>query len=191
MSDAERAGKYSVEDNQPALLISIVKGVLNSQQRVRTLEGVMQDVFLVKADNPVIKGLLAVQDDYYSQVKESSNHALGDPVPYLWKELVKLLMEQDIGRGNREALKALHTAIENMEVPAKAHDQVRVIALKPCYDQLNYKLTVVITDRAARQSITAAIGQLDWDHKSTKPPPGPVEDDLEKWLQSLELSSKR
>ena len=174
-------------DGQRKLLTTLCKGVLNCQQRVRTLESCLQDTYIVPTSAPVIVGLRQTMADYQEQTKaEGQGHKLGSPVPHLFRSLVTCLVAEDVGQANRNGLQTLQTTLAGYSKPELCFELVRQISVKPCFKKGEHKLTLVMHQPATRDIIHSSLLQLQYDHKATKAPASPLEDELELFLQALQ-----
>ena len=186
----EDKSKYSLvnDSDQQRFMTVVVKGLLNCSQRLRTIEGVLQDVFIIDSGHDIVKELAATMGTYQESCKQQgSGHDLGSPIPYLWSTLLEALIKCDIGQQNRADLQVVKDIVDTSADPATVFEYCRHIHCKGCYDKKTHKLTLIIPDRNSRHAVVKAMNQLQVTHKATRPPPGPVEDDLEKYLQALEL----
>ena len=190
LTDSDKS-QFSLADDaaQQRFMTVICKGLLNCSQRLRTVEGVLQDVFITDSGHSIVKELAATMQSYQQQCQDKGQgHDLGAPIPYLWSTLLDTLIQCDIGQASRAAVQTVKELVDSSSDPATVYEHCRHIHCKSCHDKKNHKLTLMIPDRSSRQAVIQAMNQLQVDHKATRPPAGPVEDQLEKYLQILEQS---
>ena len=112
---------------------------------------------------------------------------MGSPVPHVYIAMLQAMLKQDIGGTNKKDITDMLQTASAMASPNDLLETVRVAQAKSTYDKASIKVTLVMLDKVARKSVLSAVTQMGWEHKSSAPPPSPQEDELEKWLQSLQI----
>ena len=155
--------KYSlVNDSDPQRFMTVVvKGLLNCSQRLRTIEGVLQDVLIIDSGHDIVKELAATMRPYQESCKQQgSGYDLGPPVPHLWSTFLDCLIKFDIGHQNRTDLQVVKELVDNSTDPETVFEHCRHIHCKGCYDKKIHKLTMMIPDRNSRHAVVKAMNQL-------------------------------
>ena len=103
--DDRRVPDIKLDKGTKQLLKLHLRVGLNSQQRVRDIEGTLYDVAIIKATHPVLVKMLETGRGYHEQAakvkgpEEAEN--LGPPHPHIWMAMLEEITKQDIGGSNR------------------------------------------------------------------------------------------
>ena len=114
---------------------------------------------------------------------------LGGPTGYLFLCLASFLAkpDADIGGNNRKGVSSLLKVLEELSSSADVLEYCKSITIRQCFKKEQSKLTLVFKTNETRQVIHASLLQLGLTHKAEQAPPGQQEDQLEKWLQAIQI----
>ena len=173
-------------DNFKQMLLQMLKSLSNTQQRLRILESVVADNFLVPSDkSPVIVGV-AMADAYHKKAVNSSDD-MGAPGPQICFVYCEELVKCDIGEEQKRLVK--ENILNKMEAlpQHRATEIVSVFNIRPCHDPDFHKIVLVSQDPLTRSSFQAAMKSLSGVKHYTAPAPASgQEDEIQKWIEMLE-----
>ena len=101
--------------------------------------------------------------------------------------MLKSLQESDVGAANKSNLQAMLSTVQSYSTPEECHQLCRYVHSKACYKESEHKIIIIFEDSATRKLVTDSLAQLGFSHKTSRAPASPIEDELEKLLQALEI----
>ena len=186
-SKRERAIK-SQDRGLHHLLSLLVKSSLQSHQRIRDLQGVMYDVFILSADNPVPQAMVKAGQAYahrawQMRTSEGASSGLGPPHPQVWMAMLEVLKDADVGAANKEKLQQVYDLHNGLTLD-QACEVVRCCRQDSTYNSDRKKITLGLS-QDLRPVLIASMQQIGAEYKPGKPPTGAMERELASWLPSL------
>ena len=138
---------------QQQMMACVIKGVLNTQQRTRTLEGAVADCYIVNTETNVVDDMYETKQQYAQKVMAAGKgHDMGGPDPYMFMTMVSSLHKSDVGGSNKEFLVKC-----GREMAGKSsHEVAEVVKLcnmQECYESSKTKITIIIADETWRRGI--------------------------------------
>ena len=193
--DKTERAKYDLpswvaDDNFKTMLQVLFKTLANTQQRLRTLESVVADNFVMPSDKPPIAYGLAHAETYHKRAlaNKGKDGDLGPPAPHVFYAFCdSLLTTMDIGEVQKKGLQDLILDPLKNNPGEKASETVAVFQIKPCYDPEYHKVTLVAQNVHVRAAFVKAMNSVnDVRHYTAPAPASGQEDELQKWIEKLE-----
>jgi len=190
----EDRGNFDASNFPPALklvLNTLLKAGCNDQQRIRTLEAVAFDVFMVPVNNPVVSALDATYRAYQNIIQTSApgtNVGACDGPNFV--VMIKTLLEQgDVGGKNKEQLNKIALALKDLDQIGLAN-YVKVCRMQEPKRENFVKITVSVVTSEWRLIVVSAFKAMsEVEHLPGRPPPSGLEDEMSKWIQALNINN--
>ena len=174
------------------MLVVMLKTLANTQQRLRTLESVVADNYVVSTDfgsngaTPVPVAV-AQADAYHKKAISTSDHSMGAPAPQVLYAFCESLLQCDLGATPRHEVNTYIIQKLSALDPDRATDIVSVFSVRPCYDNSYHKIVLVSQDIQVRAAIKKAmLSQHGVKHYTAPAPASGQEDEVQKWIEKLE-----
>jgi len=184
----EHKDKYSVKHpaNRATMEI-LLKAVLQVFQRLRDVESILLEVYLVNKDCPVAKDLTEEIGNYERAVRAAGKgHSYGQPHKHLYLRLLESLSQQDkVLPEIRTQLKAEYerlNALDKDEADKQILQVVQLLRITKTFKSDTKRVLLSQTRNPLQMHITEALVQCGLDRKWGRAPRGALEDELEKWL---------
>lgn len=182
-----------VKDNGfKTMLMMMLKTLANTQQRLRTLESVVADNYVVHTDfgsngaTPVPVAV-AQAEAYHKKAITAPDHDMGAPAPQVLYAFCESLIQCDVGIGPRQEVQTQILDKLSALDPERATDAVSVFNVRPCYDNSYHKIIMVSQDIQVRAAVKKAIlSQTGVKHYTAPAPASGQEDEIQKWIEKLE-----
>ena len=180
-----------VSDHKPfkALLLQMLKSSANAQQRLRLIEAAVADHYLIPTECGIVAPTLAhIQNYRKAAAAEPGLHGRGAPGPQVAFCMCSHLVKMDIGQNPKEEIR---TKILDKLASYKLEDTTCIAStciLKPCHDSDFHKLIFISPDGEVRSALRRGLTALSGiKHFSGPAPASGQEDELQKWIETLEL----
>lgn len=173
------------EDSFKQMISIMLKTIANTQQRIRVMESVIADNFVVPSKiTPVTCGITAAE--MYHK-KATAGNDLGPPAPHVFFAFCDALYRCEIGEEPKDGLKReILDKIRTFTVD-KASGIAAVFTIKPCHDPANHKVILVTQNVNVRAAFVKAITCLrNVKHYTAPAPASGQEDEIQKWIEKLE-----
>ena len=184
-----------MQTKDPALhrvLAALLRSCLVSQRRIRDLESVTLDVFILPTDLPFISRMKRATSNYTQTRRTSPELNIGQPAQYAFEALLEGLA---LELPDDSEVKATLTATE---VGFKAVSQeerqevCRLCKLETCYKQNRSRLIINLTHFDTRRAAIKALNAHPAvEQKYGAAPAGATEDEMSKLLEALGLANKK
>ena len=169
------------------MLLAMLKTIANSQQRVRVLESVVADNFMIPSEHPAVTAGVTTAETYQKTAIRTTD-SIGAPGPQVLYHFAAALLEHG---GLSEVSKT--NIKDHVLTPLQGAEQdhatkvVSVFSIRPAYDPQFYKIVMVSPDSKVRTSVTKALTDLKGVKHFTAPAPASgQEDEIQKWIEKLE-----
>ena len=178
---------WVVEDNFKVMMLTMLKTISNTQQRMRIMEAVVADNFMVPSTVPAVAAGVAMAEAYHRKAISGSKEDLGPPGPQVLYAFSQTLMTQDIGAVFKEEIKTNIIDKINTTPQEQCSEFAAVFSIRPCYDTSYHKIVLVSSNAAVRSTIIKALSNVtDAKHYTAPAPPSGQEDEIQKWIEKLE-----
>ena len=186
----DKKGKWikSQDRNLHNLLNLLVKSNLQTHQKMRDLQGVMYDVFLVASELPAVKSMISAGQAYAQRVRATRENegvatGLGPPHPQVWMALLEVLKEADVGAANRQKLAEVYERHNSLTVE-QVCEEVRYCRQDTTFSSDRRRVTLSVT-QDLRPLLIASMTQVGAEYRPGRPPVGGMERELAAWLPAL------
>ena len=191
-TDGPEREKYNLpqwvgDDSFKSMLMVILKTLANTQQRLRVMESVIADNFVVPTSIAPVACGVTQAEAYHKKAVSSPGEAMGPPGPQVLYAFCAQLVKCDIGDAPREDVKKNIIGKINNLPQDRASEVVAMFSVRPCYDPAYHKIVLVSQDPLVRDSFTRAIRAVrDVKHYTAPAPASGQEDEMQKWIEKLE-----
>ena len=174
------------------MLAVMLKTLANTQQRLRTLESVVADNYVVPTNfgsNGATPVPIAVAqaEAYHKKATTTSDHSMGAPAPQVLYAFCQSLSQCDVGTTPRHEINTYILNKLSALDPDRATDVVSVFSVRPCYDNTFHKIVLVSQDIQVRAAVKKGIlSQHGVKHYTAPAPASGQEDEIQKWIEKLE-----
>lgn len=186
-----RAGKKAGAVDQD-LANLLVKAQLRSQQQIRTLEGALYDVIIIKTETLCIQRATRQITLYNEKVKqEGENHECGPPHIWVWGGLVQGLLDatDEIGPQHTENLRAHLDSWQLLNLTEKL-DLIKICSVEKTYHGHLKRLILLINGGGALRAVTLlALEKLGGVRKLGRAPRGAMERALGEYARASASST--
>ena len=179
---------WVTDDHFKDMILQMLKTLANTQQRLRVLESVCADNFVVPSSlAPVAIGVTQAEAYHKEAITNSSEKDRGAPGPQVLYAFCVALLKCDCGQAPKQNLQE-HIIDKIESLPKhRSSEVVSVFSLRPCYDTSLYKIVLVSQDAQVRSAFTTAMKALsDVKHFTAPAPASGQEDEVQKWIEKLE-----
>ena len=170
------------------MMLVVMKSIANTQQRMRVLEAVIADNFMVPSTNKAVVAGAAMAETYYQKAMTQEGSELGAPAPQILFAFSEALYKQcDVGEEARAQIKK--NIMDKMtRIPShRCTEVVAFFTLKPCHDPSLHKVILVTQDVEVRATLVKALTNITGVKHFTAPAPASgQEDEVQKWIEKLE-----
>ena len=171
------------------MMLIVFKTLANTQQRLRVMESVNADNFVVPSKIPAVAAGVAQAEAYHKQATTTAtSEDMGAPAPQvLYNFCATLIKETDIGEEQRRlVMRDIVGKIQGLP-KEKSTEVVAVFSIRACYDPDFHKIVLVSADPLVRVAFTQALKSVTGVRHYTAPaPPSGQEDEIQKWIEKLE-----
>ena len=168
------------------MMLQVFKTLANTQQRLRVIEAVVADNFVVPSKLPAIAAGIA-QAEVYHKKATSGEADLGSPAPHVLYAFCMELLKSELGPAPKKAVTEDIVGRLTGLNKEEATEVVAVFLIRPCYDTEFHKITLVSQDASVRSAFAKGIkSQVDVKHYTATAPPSGQEDECQKWIEKLE-----
>ena len=174
------------DDKFKNMMVTILKSLSNTQQRLRILESVAAENFVVpSAINPVTAAVTMAEAYHRKAVKGGED--LGAPGPQVLYAFCEELVKLNIGEQPQKDVKQfILNKLESLTA-TKASQVAAVFTVKPCFDPQYHKVILVSSDLHVRSTMVKSLTALsDVRHFTAPAPASGQEDEIQKWIEKLE-----
>ena len=174
-----------------SMMLTILKTSANTQQRLRQMEAIVADHYMIPSAIPAVAAALAQIDAYQKMVSKGpkpGGESHGAPGPQIAWALCNELKEQsNIGQEPKaQLLEHILTPISELPME-QAIEIVSTCSLKVCYDSAFYKLIFISHVPKARLALRKSLTSLTGVKHFTGPAPASgQEDEIQKWIEMME-----
>ena len=169
------------------MMLVILKALANSQQRLRIMESVVADNFVIPTNlGPVAKAVAMAETYHKNATRDAVNSgAPGPQVFYAFCEAL-LLVEGSNTKVEKIVLQAILGELRDTDT-STATQFVSVFSVRPCYDPDNHKVVLVSTKQSVRDAFRNLMIKIPEVRHYTAPAPASgQEDEIQKWIEKLE-----
>ena len=197
--------------DQQALMSLVLKSILQQQQKMRDIEGVVFSVFIAPEEDEVIKAATRQGRLYSKKVEEmGKGHGLGPPHLFVMSAIIKTITKelkgqvegaeqnpspeqkaaQDIFKQQATQMEAMAGQWSQLSLEEK-NDIVPFVRAAKMYKTEQKKLIISMnshTPMAAdlRQLVVKHLrARPEWEAKTGRPPAGHMERELGAWLKLM------
>ena len=175
------------QENFKTMVLMILKSVSNSQQRLRILESVIADNFMVPSDLAAVAAAGAQAEAYHKKSISNSGEDLGAPGPQILYAFCEELRKADVGMDPKRTLKEHILDRIAATTQQKATELAAAFTIKPAHDPSFHKVILVSQDPLVRSTLTQALKAITGVKHFTAPAPASgQEDEIQKWIEKLE-----
>eukprot|EP00746_Dinoflagellata_sp_MGD_P080746 gnl/MRDRNA2_/MRDRNA2_321975_c0_seq1.p1 gnl/MRDRNA2_/MRDRNA2_321975_c0~~gnl/MRDRNA2_/MRDRNA2_321975_c0_seq1.p1 ORF type:complete len:160 (+),score=52.37 gnl/MRDRNA2_/MRDRNA2_321975_c0_seq1:22-480(+) len=125
--------------------------------------------------------------EYSEVLKEKPSAEVGAPMPIIVMAFLVGLANDEIGKLNKQVISEACATFGKLDEPEDIYDTVQHFQVKDCYEQSQVKIVIVVTDTNLRKAIVSGLKQLGAMHRRNKAPRSALEDEMQKFLASLQL----
>ena len=175
------------DDSFKTMMMMILKSLANTQQRLRVVESVVADNFLVPSDIAPVAAGITQAEAYHKKAISSSGTNMGPPAPQVLYAFCDSLVKCDIGAVPKADIEEHILARIKMSTPDNASAVVAMFSIKPCYDPSSHKVVIVSQEPEARDALVRGLKAIpDVKHFTAPAPASGQEDEIQKWIEKLE-----
>ena len=165
---------------------TLLKAVLSLLQRMRVVEAIVLDCWMVPTESDLVQGLKNELTKYDQECKsDGRGHSNGPPDPHLWARMLEVLLEQEAVKGKDEVAKGLEA--EQVRVnelgPLALDDTIKSVRLLKCYQSQHKRILLAIHRSPAYEKVNEALRMMGAVRKSGRAPMGALEEELMTWLE--------
>ena len=186
-ADNYKLPQWIDQENFKAMVLMILKSVSNSQQRLRMLESVIADNFLVPSDLAAVAAARTQAEAYHKKAVSNSGEDLGAPGPQILWAFCAELRNADVGMDPKRLLKEQIMDRLAATPHHKATELAAAFTIKPAHDPSFHKVILVSSDPLVRSTLTQALKAItNVKHFTAPAPASGQEDEIQKWIEKLE-----
>lgn len=168
---------------QKSLMMLMLKCIVQSQQRLRDVEGVVFTVVLLPAVAAIV-GSAKQQGALYNERCKTKGHGLGAPHLYVYGAVLSCLAGQDKAC---PSLKELYTQYKQLDLTQRS-EVVRFFKVTRTYKEETAKLIFSFGAQGQRHrdALLKIISQEpEWDLKTGRAPPSHMEEQVQSWIKAF------
>lgn len=188
-----------LEDSDMHELVKLLtKCAVQTQSRLRTIENLTYDTWMVATEHKLIEKATEQGKAYHHMAKEHRDKALeagdipgdhgrGPPHLYIWGGVLQGLLDEGdrIGAKNKKDLETYLAKWNTMDRTAQC-DDIRYCQISPTYHDTMKRLTVALAESSqVKEPLYSALAQLGATRKFGRAPPGALERSLATWVRHL------
>ena len=189
------------------LLGQVIRLSFHKSQQVRQLKAVGTEVYIMRADSPVLTAVEAEQTAWSASLSgwrarrkdadergDSTGTAPSAPSPTMMMGLMEALLKSEVGAKNRQVLTATVTKLKTppeeceLDPPGWIYTLVPMLRVDRLFGESARGMTMATPGltRTERMAIQRSLIQLGAEFKTGCGPPGGLERDLADWLKALD-----
>lgn len=184
---AGRGGRVEPDVRDEGLrqtLSVLIKQSFKNTQDMRMVKPAVLDCFIGTKVHPVIKAIEKEKQGYIDRQLEGIELPCS-PHPYMFFAFLATLAEQNIGQANQKAMRDVITQIEKIEM-TELEKQINGVYIEKTYNPDHVKLWLGLGKFNGRDVVVHALKQIEFSHKTSRPPAGWMEETLANALEKLE-----
>ena len=168
------------------LMQMMLKSIANLQQRMRIMEAVVADNYVVPSKLKAVAAGITQAEAYHKQALTDKTK-MGAPGPQVLYAFCAALLKLDIGEGAKVVLQRDIIDRFGSLTQDTASEVVAVFNIRVCYDTEYHKIVLVSQDTTVRAAFKKSITALaDVKHYTAPAPATGQEDEIQKWIEKLE-----
>ena len=192
MRDGSTRDTKKYKDTKPAnkgVMGVTLKAVLNLLQRMRDVESVVLDTFIITSDSKVVAVLNTAMAEYDAACKkDGKGHNHGPPHPHMWLILLEALgtlpttSTEDKAKLEAEFVKYKDTT-EGNELAEAVDPTVRLLKVVKTYSSDTKRIVMAAHTNPAYGAVINTLKAAGVKRKTGRAPRGALEEELEAWLE--------
>ena len=179
---------WVTQDSFKQMMMVVLKTLSNSQQRLRIIEAVVADNFVVPTDiAPVTCAITQAEAYHKAAISGNDTTDMGPPGPQVLYAFCEAMQKLDIGESPRIAVRE-HIIDKLKTLPQHRCSEIAaVFSIRACFDPSFHKIILVSQDVQVRAAFCKAITNIsDVRHYTAPAPASGQEDEVQKWIEKLE-----